>query len=226
MKEFKNELPELHRVCSTDHMRPPLMNVFIEQGLAVATDAHSLVWCKLKDFMDDKIVESLEGQYITPQVWKVLCDLSRNYWKRKPIMFELSIHKTEMGTTTIMIDYIDARTIVNYRLSDPLDIGKYPNWIQLWNQAVEKVRVDDVSRVNYHVFSKAMKVLTYSAGHGKSVQIELRRQPLGTQGTQVYLLGSHYGSKNAEVYGLAMPVMISENELINQPKITPREQTK
>jgi hypothetical protein len=120
MRKKTLTLPPIHLACSTDEIRPAMNCVWINSGIAYATDAHVLAVVDLREesgLTPDQI-EFLHGKLIHRNVWKLLC---------KSFIQEI----TATGIV-VLGDY----ATVEYRFAEP-DM-KYPNVITVLNERLAK----------------------------------------------------------------------------------------
>lgn len=68
MKQL-NTLPKLHHCCANDFYRPQFNYVQVQDGNAIATDAHIMVVCRLEKYLDAETITLLNGKSIHSQLW-------------------------------------------------------------------------------------------------------------------------------------------------------------
>lgn len=70
-----NKLPKLHLLANTFQYRPAINCIKIEKGKAIVTDGNILVvYNKLHDYFDKKVLEFIDGKLIDCNVWKIICE--------------------------------------------------------------------------------------------------------------------------------------------------------
>lgn len=69
-----NRLPKIHEACSNNTLRPVMQRILIENGYAIATDAHILACIDLhqSSSIDDEFIDALNGKQIHHEGWKNL----------------------------------------------------------------------------------------------------------------------------------------------------------
>lgn len=113
-------LPPLHLACSNDDRRPAMNCVWINAGIAYATNAHVLAVFDLKgSTLSKDNIEYLHGKLIDKNVWKLLC----------------KSHIKEVTKTGIVVN--GEYATIEYGFCDP-DM-KYPNVILVLNEHLSKL---------------------------------------------------------------------------------------
>lgn len=139
MSKTKNlsNLPFLHYLCSSDEKRPVMCHVFIDNGWAVASDAHVLCAIKLSSHtsLEESEIQSMDGKLIHKDVWKLICEKS------------LIIHPNKDEIEVIFENGVES----SFNYSNK--VNNYPSWRSisndddLYKESVEKIGVN-LSRFN------------------------------------------------------------------------------
>jgi hypothetical protein len=190
-------VPALHLCLSSDELRPPLTHVHVHNGMACATNANALVWIHLEDYFPKHICDWLEGRYIPAHAWKHIHDLSS---ARKPVVFEIQCEDNHLILRL-------ADRFIGYRLPDPNEVGLFPKWIEVWNNAVNASQ-DIIPNIGWDqsLMTKAIK------SSGITNELAFR---FGENNHQPILFAG-LTTDGVQTQGLVMPQMISSN----QSKIT------
>lgn len=101
-------LPPMHLLCSNDSLRPAMQCVHIEDGIATATNAYALVRYDINNYLEQDVVEFLEGKLINRDAWKLMCSV--------PTMFIRVIddrlvvkHFNNISDCNITIPFVDEK---------------------------------------------------------------------------------------------------------------------
>lgn len=179
--------------------RPSLQYVAVEHGMAVATDAHVMVFIKLADFVPQEIADALGGRLIPAEAWKALHELTSkpaNRLRELELQFE--------GNFLVIREHT---RFIGFKCPLQSEMDKYPDWIALWNRSVElDTLVLDSIGWNQSYMNKAVK----ASGITRELTFEFK-------GPSNPILFGGLTPDKATVYGLVMPVMLST---INSHKAT------
>lgn len=154
-----NSLPPLHTICSTDDLRPVMQCVFIENGCAIATNAHVLACVKLQKHFkgSEHVLDSMEGLLIPDYAWK---DMEDN-----AILDTIKVDRKEERST---LSYFDGVRTVTYRVYDwHVDGKSFPNYKALFREfkSVPDASVEKIG-INPKLLNDVRKIL-----EGLSVQL-------------------------------------------------------
>lgn len=74
MSFYSHQLPPIHHACSDDDLRPIMQNVLIDNGVAVAANAHVLVLINLRhnSMLTNEQLELMNGNMIHRDAWALL----------------------------------------------------------------------------------------------------------------------------------------------------------
>lgn len=130
-------LPPIHHACSNDDLRPIMQNVLIDNGVAIATNAHVLVLINMRhnSMLDNDQIELMNGKMIHRDSWSFLCSADMV----KPSPDGIICHKGGIKCS-IMYEQEPAFSYPNYKAiiekynnkPEPVDsMGINPEWITL-----------------------------------------------------------------------------------------------
>jgi hypothetical protein len=72
MEAKPTKLPPMHLACDNCKLRDALNYVYINNGIATATNAHIMVRVKLDQYMREDVLAALDGKVIHMETWKAL----------------------------------------------------------------------------------------------------------------------------------------------------------
>ena len=124
MKElFKTDLglPPLHNSCGCDHRGPVFDYVAIDDGFAIATDAHQMVVADLYAFISEEEISMLNGYLIHKDDWKFMIE----FLKKHNNIGEIKVIDNHYLKVTT------AFRAITFRLETAENM-KFPNWKNVW----------------------------------------------------------------------------------------------
>ena len=164
------QLPKLHLICSTDDLRPAMQYVKIENGKAIATNAHSLLVTDLTKYIDDKDF-NIPDCYIHKDAWKQLCSPSLLSFDLANGVIELRFKKEEK--------------LIKYKTPAEFEdkIGRYPNYEAVIPESGLAVASDfkgfslstAVLTDTASMFSDGHNILFYPTSARKGIRMEIMK---------------------------------------------------
>ena len=106
------KLPPIHKACGSDDLRPVMSYILIDEGYAIATDAHILVALDLfETCLEKKTIEALNQKLIPKEFWKLMS-------KTMLVPQGIEVEEKQMS-------FINKQ---GFRITCPFGTDNYPNY--------------------------------------------------------------------------------------------------
>lgn len=186
----RDKLPPLHLACSTDELRTEMMCVFIDEGVATATNGHILVRYNLSDYLEQADLNKLNGKLIPASFWKIMS-------------------QTELWCIKIHEDRIEARMKGNYHAVLKFSEHNYERYLDFKGVIADlfEGRLTEAKpsiKLNVKLLSEMTKILShhYNLLSG-TVHNQVRL--FFNEGNRAIIVANE---ANEDAVGIIMPVMV------------------
>lgn len=186
MKPKKLKLPPLHLACSRENFREGLNYIYINKGIATATDAHIMVRYSLTEFIREDVLNDLDGKMIHMDTWKSIKD----------------------AANLIMVDMIP------HYVTESWGVVKLPtklraeithlDWEKVWNTKQESKLIDTIG-LDTRFLNVLGQIINFNKPGGLMLKFIGEHKPIFAYPTL------HYSAM-----GIIMPIMIGDSLIFNQ----------
>lgn len=161
-----HSLPRLHKIASTDDLRPNMQGVYIDKDIGVATDGHVLIQSKITDHIENP--EHLDGRIIHKEAWKRMCECDKIIAKDDKLSLHYGPIWIEMYYEQVCIheDYPNYKSIMP--AIPTADALKKIDRIGFSAGLVDKIRIamglsKSMSQMTFYFYGKNKAIVVHSS---------------------------------------------------------------